>query len=92
MDKIVSKITSLTIVKSTVYTDANQTKHQSPASLAFTQGIHRGLVNSPHKWPVTRKMFQFDDVIMITQLIPLWILFVIFPDINDMSHTQINDA
>ena len=21
-------------------------------------------VNSPHKWPVTRKMFQFDDVIM----------------------------
>ena len=22
------------------------------------------LVNSPHKWPVTRKMFPFDDVIM----------------------------
>ena len=22
-------------------------------------------VSSPHKWPVTRKMFQFDDVIMI---------------------------
>ena len=28
-------------------------------------GIHRGPVNSPHKWPVTRKMFPFDDVIMI---------------------------
>ena len=27
-------------------------------------GIHRSLVNSPHKWPVTRKMFPFDDVIM----------------------------
>ena len=27
-------------------------------------GIHLGLVNSPHKWPVTRKMFPFDDVIM----------------------------
>ena len=27
-------------------------------------GIHRGPVNSPHKWPVTRKMFPFDDVIM----------------------------
>ena len=27
-------------------------------------GIHRWPVNSPHKWPVTRKMFPFDDVIM----------------------------
>ena len=27
------------------------------------------MVNSPHKWPVTRKMFPFDDVIMIN---PLW--------------------
>ena len=24
-----------------------------------------GPVNSPHKWPVTRKMFPFDDVIMV---------------------------
>ena len=28
-------------------------------------GIHRGPVNSPHKWPVTRKIFPFDDVIML---------------------------
>ena len=27
-------------------------------------GIHRWPVNSPHKGPVTRKMFPFDDVIM----------------------------
>ena len=27
-------------------------------------GNHRGPVNSPHKWPETRKMFPFDDVIM----------------------------
>ena len=27
-------------------------------------GNSPGLVNSPHKWPVTRKMFPFDDVIM----------------------------
>ena len=33
-------------------------------SLAFVWGIHRGPVNSPHKWPVMRKMFPFDDVIM----------------------------
>ena len=37
---------------------------KSSASLAFVWGIHRGPVNSPHKWPVTRKMFPFDDVIM----------------------------
>ena len=39
-------------------------KHQSSASLAFVWGIHRWPVNSPHKWPVTRKRFPFDDVIM----------------------------
>ena len=44
--------------------DADQRKHQSSASLAFVPGIHRWPVNSPHKWPVTRKMFPFDDVIM----------------------------
>ena len=60
-----SQITSLTIVYSTVYSDADQRKHQSSASLAFVWGIHRGPVNSPHKWPVTRKMFPFDDVIML---------------------------
>ena len=63
---IVSQITSLTIVYSTVYSDADQRKHQSSASLAFVWGIHRGPVNSPHKLPVTRKMFPFDDVIMET--------------------------
>ena len=52
------------IVYSTVYSDADQSKHQSSASLAFVRGIHRGPVNSPHKWPVTRKKFPFDDVIM----------------------------
>ena len=46
--------------------NANQRKHQSSASLAFVRGIHRSPVNSPHKWPVTRKMFPFDDVIMKT--------------------------
>ena len=33
-------------------------KQQSSASLAFVRGIHRRPVNSPHKWPVTRKMFH----------------------------------
>ena len=64
MGSMASQITSLTIVYSTVYSGSDQRKHQSSASLAFCQGIHRGPVNSPHKWPVTRKMFPFDDVIM----------------------------
>ena len=53
------QIASLTIVYSTVYSDADKRKHQSSTSLAFVQGIHRGPVNSPHKWPDTRKMFPF---------------------------------
>ena len=64
MSPIASQITSLGIVYSTVYSGADQRKHQSFASLAFVRRIHRGPVNSPHKRPVTRKMFPFDDVIM----------------------------
>ena len=64
MGAIASQITSLMIVYPIVYSDAGQRQHQSSASLAFVRGIHRWPVNSPHKWPVTRKMFPFDDVIM----------------------------
>ena len=46
------------------FTEAQIKKHQSSASLTFVRGIHRGPVNSPRKWPVTRKMFPLDDVIM----------------------------
>ena len=75
MGTIASQITSLTIVYWTVYSGADQSKHQSSASLAFVRGIHRGPVNSPHKWPVTRKMFPFDDVIMFTGLLTtLWLI------------------
>ena len=61
-------ITSLTIVYSTIYSGSDQRKHQSSTSLAFVRGIHWWPVNSPHKWPVTRKMFPYDDIIMGTQL------------------------
>ena len=64
MSAIASQITSLRIVYSTVYSGADQRKHQSSASLAFVSGIHRWPANSPHKRPLTRKMFPFDDVIM----------------------------
>ena len=45
-------------------------KNQSSASLAFVRGIHRWPVDSPHKGPVTRKMFPFDDVIK-THVVPV---------------------
>ena len=65
MSKMASQITSLMIVYSTVYSGADQRKTQSSASLAFVRGIRRWPVNSPYKGPVTRKMFPFDDVIMV---------------------------
>ena len=64
MGAIASQIATLTIIYSTVYSAADQRKHHSSTSLAFVWEIHRGPVNSTHKWPVTRKMFPFDDVIM----------------------------
>ena len=67
--RIASQITRLTTVYSIVYSCVDQRKHQSSASLAFVRGIHWRPVNSPHKWPVTRKKFPFDDVIMATSII-----------------------
>ena len=64
MGRIASQITSLTIAYSTVYSGADQRKHQSSAWLAFVWETHRWPVNSPHKGPVARKMFPFDNVIM----------------------------
>ena len=49
MGAMASQITSLMIVYSTVYSGADQSKHQSSASLAFVWGIHREPVNSLHK-------------------------------------------
>ena len=65
MGAMASQITSLTTVYSTVYSGADQKESQSSASLAFVQGIHSWPVNSPHKGPVMRKMFPFDDIILL---------------------------
>ena len=68
MGTMASQITGLTFVYSTVYSGADQRKHQSSASLALLRGIHRGPVNSPHEGPVTWKMFPSDDVIMLKEI------------------------
>ena len=52
MGAMASQITSLTIFYSTVYSGADQRKHQSSVSLAFVRGIHRWPVNTPHKGSV----------------------------------------
>ena len=72
MRALASQITSVWIVCSTVCSGADQRKHQSSASVAFVRGIHRWPMNSPHKGPVTRKMFPFDDVIMWTGILRGW--------------------
>ena len=68
MSAMASQITGVSTVCSNVGLDVDKWKHQSSASLAFVRGIHRWPVNSPHKRPVTRKMFPFDDVIIHTEL------------------------
>ena len=68
MGTMVSKITSVSMVCSTAHPGINQRKYKSSVSLVFVRGIHWRPVNPSHKGPVTRKMFPFDDVIMILVL------------------------
>ena len=65
INAMASQITDVSIVCSTVCSGADQIKHQSFASLAFVRGIPRWPVVSSNKGLVTRKMFPFDDVIML---------------------------
>ena len=93
MGAMASQINSLAIVYLTVYSGAGQRKHQSSASLAFVRGIHRIPVNSPHKWPVTRKMLPFHNVVGQKSTIPMYIVrhLVIWGNnassIRQVSHT-----
>ena len=80
MSTIASQITSLAIVYWTIYSGADQRKHQSSVSLTFMWGIHQWPVSSPHKWPVKRKMFPFDDVIIISHTaVSRWIVRGLIP-------------
>ena len=90
MGTMASQIISLNIVYSTVYSGTDERKPQSSASLAFLRGIHRSPVSSPHKGPVTWKMFPFDDVIMWSSLntVLSWRLGRIYktPSIHDIRY------
>ena len=85
MIEMASQITSLTVVYSIINSGADQSKHQSSASLAFVRGFHRWPVNSPHKGPVTRKMFPFDDVIMFRENTKMYLHIISFSKIYEMT-------
>ena len=65
MSAMASQIAGICIVCLAVCWDADHRKHQRSASLAFLGGIHLRPLESRHKGPVTRTMFQFYDVIII---------------------------
>ena len=83
MNAMASPITGVSIDGSTVGSGADWRKHQTSASLAFVKGIHRWPVNSPHKRPVMRKRFPFDDVIMS---IPQNLGHSVIPDLPLTEH------
>ena len=60
MGAMASQITSLSIVHLNIYSGTDQENANAPRHYTLCGSP----VNSPHKWPVTRKMFPFDDVIM----------------------------
>ena len=66
MRAMASQITSLTIDYSTNNSNADQTKHQGSASLAFVKEIRQWPVTSPYKGPVTRNICPFHEVIIVT--------------------------
>ena len=68
LSAIASQMTSVSIACSTVCSGADQRKHHRSEWLAFARGSHRRPVDSHYKEPVKRKMFPFDDVIMLQNI------------------------
>ena len=64
MSTMASQITSLTVVYSTVLFRHRSKKTSKLCVTGLCEGNSPWPVNSPHKGPVTRKMFPFHDVIM----------------------------
>ena len=66
MSAMTSQITSFLVGCSTICSGAGQKKKKLHVT-GFVREFHLWLVDFPHKGTVTRKMFPFDDVILIFQ-------------------------
>ena len=81
MSTIASLITSLAVVYSTVYSDADQRKHQSAASLAFVRGIHRD------RW-IPRTMASYAENVSIWwRRHEYWIRIHVFPFVCGLTYS-----
>ena len=64
MSAMTSQLASLTIVYSSIYSRRRSKKTPKHRVTGLCAENSQWPVNSPHKEPLTRKMFLFDDVIM----------------------------
>ena len=86
MTTMESQITSLTVVYSTVYSDTDQRKHQSSASLAFVKGIHRDRWIPRTKGQLREKCFH----LMTTSCVPGIMVFMSKPGPDIHSHAYLH--
>ena len=90
MSAMASQITSLKLFTQPFVQAQIKENIKGSASLAFVKGIHRWPMNSPHKGPVTRKMFPFDDVIMAYWDITEFMCSIDIANMNYSRQLQIN--
>ena len=83
MSAMASQINGVSIVCSSVGSSADQRKLQT-TPLVFVRGIYRSPVDSPHKGPVTWKVFPFDDVIMdhLCKIFTVWQNSAVWVSVN----------
>ena len=65
MSAVASQFAGFSIVCSS-YVQAQSEENSKLRVTGLCEGNPPGTSGFPHKWPVTRKMFPFDDVIMIS--------------------------
>ena len=99
MSAMATLITGVSSVHSPVCSSTDQRKYQSSAPLALVRGIHRWPVYSPHKGPVTRKMFitRGNEMIMFSPcvFVCVWLSVYVCHDVcrddltmKDWCHTN----
>ena len=70
MSALVSQITGVSMVCLTVCSGVDKKNTSKLRVTGLCEGNSPVTAEFPHKWPVTRKMFPFDDVIMVSNNCP----------------------